>query len=119
VADEYLRGDDGTLPDEVAVLEEVEVAATILMWGLGKGETEVLSYCVGRSGVQAIIDDLAARRCAAAHDVAVRGTIGLVVLAKTEGRIAEAAPIFEALEQAGLYLSRQIIEVALKAAGEL
>ena len=55
---------------------------------------------------------------AAAQNILVRGTLGLVVLAKVEDRISVVSPVLEALQQVGLYLSKQIIVAALKAAGE-
>jgi predicted nucleic acid-binding protein len=38
---------------------------------------------------EAIIDDLAGRRCAAAFNIPVRGTLGLVLTAKQRGRISQ------------------------------
>ncbi|HEY2976265.1 MAG TPA: hypothetical protein VGJ48_27365 [Pyrinomonadaceae bacterium] len=38
----------------------------IQAWALGHGESSVLSWALAHPGTEAIIDDLAARRCAAA-----------------------------------------------------
>ncbi len=58
------------------------VPDSILEWGLGVGESSVLAFALGHSGTEAIIDDLAARKCAAALGIPVRGTLGIVPSAK-------------------------------------
>ena len=66
----------------------------------------------------AILDDMAARRCAAAHRVPVRGTLGLVLVAKREGLIPAARPVLDGLRQAGMYLSDALLNRALTLVGE-
>jgi predicted nucleic acid-binding protein len=61
----------------------------------------------------AILDDLAARRCAAAHHVPVRGTLGLVLAAKRKALIPAARPVLDELRQAGMYLSDALMNRAL------
>lgn len=118
VVAEFQRGGADRLPELIRVLDPVTLVSTVLMWGLGDGETEVLSYALGRPGVVAIIDDLAARRCARAHGVRSRGTIGLVVLARQQGVIPAAGPVLSALRQAGFYVSAAVLAAARAAAGE-
>jgi predicted nucleic acid-binding protein len=64
------------------------------------------------------VDDLAARRCAATLGVPVRGTLGLVLIAKQRGEIPAARPVLEELRQAGMYLSDAVLNRALKRVGE-
>ena len=78
----------------------------------------MLAWCHAHQGTIAVIDDLAARRCAAAMSIPVRGTLGLVLTAKRKGRIDLARPVLESLRQAGMYLSDQVLEEALKRVGE-
>jgi predicted nucleic acid-binding protein len=66
----------------------------------------------------AILDDLAGRRCAAALRVPVRGTLGLVLLAKQRGRIPAARPVLEAMRACGMYLSDRVLGDALALVGE-
>jgi predicted nucleic acid-binding protein len=106
------------LPPTVAILDSVELVPTVAMWGLGAGETEVLSYSSRSTNAEAILDDLAARRCAAAHGIPTRGTIGVIVVAKRLGVISAAKPIFESLRQGGFHVASGVLEAALKAAGE-
>ena len=66
-------------------------------WGLGRGETEVLALALGESSSRAVIDDAAARKCAAALGVPIIGTLGIVARAKRLGRIESAVSVFRAL----------------------
>jgi predicted nucleic acid-binding protein len=91
----------------------VEPLPTVVMWGLGRGETEVISFALGDRRCEALLDDVAARRCATAFDVPSRGTLGVVLLAKERGLIPAAGPVVEELLSAGLYLSRTLVKAAL------
>jgi predicted nucleic acid-binding protein len=115
---EVSYGGRPVLPPGLAVLDRVELAPTVVMWGLGAGETEVLSHASRLTNAEAILDDRAARRCASAHSISTRGTIGVIIIAKRLGVISEAKPIFESLRQAGFYVTSGVLETALEAAGE-
>ena len=95
------------------IVEVPEVPAIIQAWDLGPGESEVLAWAHANPETETIIDDLAARRCAATLGVPVRGTLGLVLIAKQRGEIPEARPVVEQLCRAGMYLSSHVIERAL------
>lgn len=94
------------------VVDPPPVPSVIHAWDLGPGESAVLAWARAHPGCEAIIDDLAARRCAATLGVPVRGTLGLVLLAKKRGRIPLARPVLLALRQAGMYLSDRIVNDA-------
>lgn len=100
------------------VIDTPPVPASIEAWNLGPGESAVLAYALARPGVQAIIDDLAGRRCAVVHHLEVRGCVGLVLVAKQRGVIPLARPLIEALREAGMYLSASVIDRALTLVGE-
>jgi predicted nucleic acid-binding protein len=91
---------------------------SIKAWGLGEGESAVLAWCVAHRGAEAIIDDLAARRCAAGLGISVRGTLGLVLTAKQQGLVASARSVLETMRGAGMYLSDRILVEALALVGE-
>ena len=57
----------------------------VLAWGLGAGENSVLAVALADPTCEAILDDRDARRCAQALGIGVRGTVGLVLLAKQIG----------------------------------
>jgi predicted nucleic acid-binding protein len=125
VADEVRRWGDadpavralGNTP-WLEVVETPTVPTSVEVWNLGAGESAVLSYALAHPGVQAIMDDLAGRRCAIVHHVEVRGCLGLVLVAKQRGVIPLARPVVEALREAGLYLSDSVVRRALSLVGE-
>lgn len=108
------------LDDEVW-LEEVPrhpIPGVVAAWDLGAGESAVLSWAMANPGTLAVIDDYAARTCAAVLGVPVKGTLGLALLAKQQGRAEEARPLVEELRRAGLYLSDTVLRAALGLVGE-
>ncbi|MGE5788416.1 MAG: DUF3368 domain-containing protein, partial [Myxococcales bacterium] len=77
-------------------------------WDLGAGESAVLAYALDRLGARAIIDDLQARRCAEAHGIPLRGTVGLILRARRLELIPSAREALNLVRQAGLYLSDRV-----------
>ena len=100
------------------VIPSKTVPDIISDWALGPGESAVLALAYENPGMEVIIDDLSARKCAAFLQIPVRGTLGIVLVAKKRGLIPQARPIIEDLIRSGLYLSRTIIDEALKRVGE-
>ncbi len=94
-----------------------DTPTAILEWRLGAGESATLALALAH-GLEAIIDDLAGRKCAASLAVPVRGTLGIVLAAKQRGLIPLARPVIEDMMRAGLYLSRKVLEKALRRVGE-
>jgi predicted nucleic acid-binding protein len=87
-------------------------------WDLGKGESEVLTYCLDHKGCGVVLDDYAARKCAAALGNPLRGTLGLLILAKRQGLLAAVAPILERLPSVGFRITSALIDEAKNLAGE-
>lgn len=102
----------------IEIIETPPVPARIQSWDLGSGESAVLSWCSAFPGTEGIIDDLQARRCADTFGIPVRGTLGLVILGKTRGRLPAARPVLESLRRAGMYLSDKVLNRALSYVGE-
>jgi predicted nucleic acid-binding protein len=90
-------------------LEDVAVAASIEHWDLGPGEAQVIAHCVGGSR-WAVLDDRAARRCAAAHNVPVIGTLGVVLRAKKHRQIESAQSLVKELTAAGMFLDSEFVD---------
>jgi predicted nucleic acid-binding protein len=90
----------------------VEPDADIMEWGLGPGESGVLTLARSMQGV-AVIDDGAARAAARALGVRMTGTLGLVLRAARLGRIASAAEVLEQLVDVGLRLNNAVVRDAL------
>lgn len=118
VAEEVARGGDAASRALERALgfrfpTSVTRSPTVLMWGLGSGEAEVISLALEAPNSEALLDDLAARRCAAAVGVTCRGTVGVVLAAKQRGIIPLVAPVLDQLRRAGLYLDTGLIREAL------
>lgn len=97
---------------------EVTIPDVVLEWSLGAGESSVLAHALEAFTATAVLDDLAARRAAAALGIPVIGTLGIILRAKVRGLIPEARSVIERVRAAGLYLPVSIIESALTQIGE-
>jgi len=107
--------------DSTSWLTVVEVPMTppmIQAWDLGEGESSVLTWAHAHPGTVAAVDDLAARRCAATLRIPVRGTLGLVLVAKQRGWIKAARPVLERMRESGMYLSDSVLNRSLGLVGE-
>jgi len=102
----------------IQVVEAPAPSDELAAWDLGKGETAVLAYAAANAGTTAIIDDLAGRRCAEAIGVKLRGTLGLVLIAKRRGIVTSARETLTRLRAAGMYLADAVIDRALQEIGE-
>jgi len=86
--------------------------------GIGRGEAEVLALAQERNARLVVIDDLRARRYAKRLTIPLTGTLGLLVLAKSEGRLAEVYPLIRELQMAGIFFSASLVEEVLMLVGE-
>ncbi|MGZ3382094.1 MAG: DUF3368 domain-containing protein [Isosphaeraceae bacterium] len=91
---------------------------SVTAWKLDDGESSVIAVALQHSGSMAILDDLAARRCAQAMRLPMQGTLGLVLVAKRIGLIKAVLPVVEDLEHAGMYMTARLKTQILDAAGE-
>lgn len=125
VAEEIAQGP----PDDLAIewlrqpgkdwVKDVgDINQLIAAWDLGKGESEVLNWAYLHPEFEAVLDDRAARNCAAAMNIKVKGTIGIILLAKKEKKIALVSPVLIQLEEAGLRIDPSLCLTAKKLAGE-
>lgn len=94
------------------------IPGRVLEWGLGAGESSVLSLALAEPGRTAVLDDAAARSCARTLDVPFLGTLAVVLRSKHAGLIESAATAMKALRQAGLRLDDRTLSTALKQIGE-
>jgi predicted nucleic acid-binding protein len=102
----------------LVVVATPPVPPIIQSWDLGPGESAVLTWAYVNTGTEVILDDLAARRCAVALGIPVRGTLGIVLTAKQRGAIPAARPVLEQLRLCGMYLSDRVMNQALALVGE-
>jgi len=94
------------------------IPPVILAWNLGQGESEVLAWAYRNSGYEAILDDRAARNCALALKIPVKGTIGIILLAKRLGHLEKVTPLFSQLEIAGYRIDPELLATAKRLANE-
>jgi predicted nucleic acid-binding protein len=121
VLTEVGTGPKPLLPEQLGTHRRVSVPvihAVVAAWDLGPGESEVVSWAASQPNSHAVLDDRAARNCAAALGVPTMGTIGVLLAAKRAGLIPAVASHIEGLRRAGLYLSDKLVQAALKVAGE-
>jgi predicted nucleic acid-binding protein len=85
---------------------------------LGLGESEVLAFALNLKSAHAMIDDLAARRCAKMLGIATLGTGGMLVIAKQRGIISSVGEALQALRAAGMWLSDDLVQMLTEKAGE-
>jgi predicted nucleic acid-binding protein len=98
----------------------VQIPEEILIWNLGDGESEVLSWARNNEKkYRAVIDDRAARNCAKTLGIPTLGTGGILVLAKKRGLISSVGDTLNRLQNVGLYISDDIIELLKKQANEI
>lgn len=102
--------------DHVRVVESVD--PIVASWDLGRGESHVLTWALRHPGFEVLVDDFAARKCAAALSIPLRGTLGVLLLAKRDGHLAELAPVIERVLDAGLHISPEVLSALRHLAGE-
>jgi predicted nucleic acid-binding protein len=110
----WLRTNDG----QVALREVGPASSFVLAWDLGAGESAVITEASASPGSVAVLDDLAARRCALALGIEVAGTLGLLLRAKRAGHIASLRQALDAVVNAGLFVSPQYTAKILEAGSE-
>jgi uncharacterized protein len=109
VLETYLRDRVEAVDLEAFVIAAVE---------LGRGELEAMALYKRLRADRLLVDDLRARRVARLNSIAIIGSIGVLLLAKEEGHLAAVRPRLEAIRNAGIHLSEQLIADALELAGE-
>jgi predicted nucleic acid-binding protein len=102
----------------LVVVDPGPVVSVLYPYRLHAGEAEVLTWALAHPGTTALLDDRAARRCAAALGVPHRGILELVITARRQGAIPAARPVLEQLRQVGWYLSDPIMNLVLALVGE-
>lgn len=85
-------------------------------WDLGAGETSVLAIVEADPERCAVLDDLAARRCAQTLGLSVIGTLGIVVLARQAGLTTSAAEVLAELRSGGFRLDDAVLRRVLREA---
>ena len=88
-----------------------------LGWTVDAGEASAIAAAL-ELGAGVLMDDRAGRRLATRLGLPVIGVLGVLVLAKRAGLVAEIRPLVITLVNSGYFLSSGVIEQALRLAGE-
>lgn len=101
------------------LIKDVTVPDKIFEWNLGKGESEVIAYSIKNKEFTVAIDDKAAKKCAELYGIKVKGTISIIVNAKSAGLIPEIKPLLLNLKSSGFRIADFVIDSALRLANEI
>jgi predicted nucleic acid-binding protein len=115
------KGHDVPTPSNYGWLEIVDPKHTPSEWlalDLGKGELGAMALALENPHRIVLLDDALARRTAQAAGLTVRGTLGILLDAKTRRLTDRIAPWVDRLEDAGMWLSDEIRQRILRLAGE-
>jgi predicted nucleic acid-binding protein len=85
---------------------------------LGSGELAAITLAKELSDSLVVLDDHAARLCAARLGLRVTGVLGVLLEAKRNGHIESVTPILSDLRRANFYLRGEVAEEFLRKAGE-
>lgn len=101
----------------IRVVADAALDPRVMSWRIDPGETAVVSLAAQHSAV-AVLDDLAARRCAKSIGIRLIGTAGIVALLRQREAIVSARELFAELRRHGFYLSDTIQAAILTRIGE-
>lgn len=93
--------------------------ASLYARSVDRGEAEAIALAEELHADHLLIDERKGRRLAQQQGVPVVGLLGVVLLAKRAKLISSARKLLEALDhEAGIYLTDELKEAALKTVGE-
>jgi hypothetical protein len=99
----------------------VEVDASrwvVTAGGLGRGEIEAMALYKQLSADVLLIDDHHARVIAEHNQICCIGALGLILVAKQRGKINAVAPYVSKLRQSSIFYGDELLDKALRLAGE-
>lgn len=118
VQTELLRAHE-SLPAWVEVMVPRAIPESVVEGGLDAGETEAIALALELQPDTLLIDERLGRRLALRHGLRVTGLLGLLVLAKTRGLIAEVVPVIHELQDKGnCWFGHELLVEVCEAVGE-
>jgi hypothetical protein len=100
---------------DVVSADEATSAAYALL--VDQGEAEAIAVARAQQGLL-VIDDDRGRRLALRLGLRVKGTLGILVLAKRRGFVSQIRPLIEGLSQRGVYVSQRLMDAVFRDVGE-
>lgn len=85
---------------------------------LDKGEASAIALAMEEAECLLIIDELKGCKIAKQLGLAITGTLGLIIEAKSSGYIALVRPLLDKIKQTNFRLSEQLENIILKQVGE-
>jgi predicted nucleic acid-binding protein len=115
------RGYDVPNPRDYEWLKIIDPRSTPSEWlalDLGKGKLAAMALALENPERTILLDDELARRTAKAAGLNVRGALGILLDAKSQGLTERVEPLIERLEHSGMWLSPDVRDRILILAGE-
>lgn len=111
-----------TEPRELSLLRNVTVlpapAGPPEVAHLHAGESAAIALALSRPGAWVLLDELRARQTARSLKLPVRGTLGILVEAKRQGRVQAVRPLIARMVENGCWMSQTLIAEVLGSVGE-
>jgi uncharacterized protein len=104
--------------DWIAVRRPLSSVALPIVTDLGAGEREVLALALETPDSVCVLDDALARQVAAALQLPMTGTLGVLIDAKQAGLLSAIRPQLDQLHKLGFRLAAHTRTAVLKMAGE-
>jgi hypothetical protein len=98
----------------ISVLRASERYVHTLPKELGAGERAALALAMERDAELVVLDDQEGRRLARARGLAVTGTIGVLVEARAQGKVASLRRELDRVVEAGLWISETFYDRLLR-----
>lgn len=116
VADEFKND----LPQWVKIVQPANTTyQSILEAALDKGEASAIALCLEQEDCLLIIDDNKGRKYAEQLKIPITGTLGVLIEAKTSGRVKELRPLLDKVKQTDFRLTDELIRRTLEIVKEL
>ncbi len=98
---------------------QVDVSRWVVtVGGLGRGEIEAMALYKQLSADVLLIDDHRARVVAEHNQIECIGALGLLLVAKQQGKVSSIAPFINRLRQSSIFNAEDLLDRVLKLAGE-
>ena len=101
---------------EVQAADPTAIAPLLIL--VGRGEAEAIALAQQAPSAVLLVDDLRARKLTERLGLRRMGTVALLGQAKREGLIPNLKPALDALVAHGIFIRQELLDAALKEAGE-
>ena len=102
----------------IKTVDLTDPQTTVIYAELDDGEAETLALADEHDARLVLLDEKVGRQKAEEAELTVKGTIGILLEAKSKGLIDVIKPLLIRLQDNGMYLSDSLINNALQSAGE-